>query len=156
MSFAVNMARREWRSTLRRLGVYMMSITVGVGALVALHSSRNDVVRSINEESRSLLGADARISANRELPDSVTARGSAHLAELAALARAGHRAVMFYLVNRPDCETAGPAADIDPAYAENLRAARADGVEVLAYRSRVRRSGVRVEARIPFEGEPTS
>ena len=50
MSFAVNMARREWRSTVRRLGVYMMSITVGVGALVALHSFRNDVVRSINEE----------------------------------------------------------------------------------------------------------
>ncbi|MGI9626364.1 MAG: ABC transporter permease, partial [Longimicrobiales bacterium] len=68
--FAVRMARREWRSTVRRLGVYMSSITVGVGALVALHSFRNDVVRSINDESRSLLGADARMSANRTIPDS--------------------------------------------------------------------------------------
>lgn len=65
------MARREWRSTVRRLGVYMMSITVGVGALVALHSFRNDVVRSIETRSRTLLGSDARMSANRELPDSV-------------------------------------------------------------------------------------
>ncbi|NNM32588.1 MAG: FtsX-like permease family protein [Gemmatimonadetes bacterium] len=71
MSFSTKMARREWRSTVRRLGVYMMSITVGVGALVALHSFRNDVVRSIETRSRTLLGSDARMSANRELPDSV-------------------------------------------------------------------------------------
>ncbi|MDH3222222.1 MAG: FtsX-like permease family protein [Gemmatimonadota bacterium] len=72
MSFPVRMARREWRSTVRRLGVYMTSITVGVGALVALHSFRNDVVRSIETRSRTLLGSDARLSANRELPDSLT------------------------------------------------------------------------------------
>ena len=71
MSFSTKMARREWRSTVRRLGVYMMSITVGVGALVALHSFRNDVVRSIETRSRTLLGSDARVSANREIPDSV-------------------------------------------------------------------------------------
>lgn len=69
-SFPLRMARREWRSTVGRLGIYMTSITVGVGALVALHSFRNDIVRSIRAESRSLLGADARLSANRELPDS--------------------------------------------------------------------------------------
>ena len=65
------MASREWRHTLRRLGVYMASITVGVAALVALHSFRNDVVRSIQEENRSLLGADARLSGSRPTPDSV-------------------------------------------------------------------------------------
>ena len=67
------MALREWRPTLRRLGVYMTSITVGVAALVALHSFREDVVRSIHAENRSLLGADIRLGANRALPDSVTA-----------------------------------------------------------------------------------
>ncbi len=69
--FALRMASREWRHTLRRLGVYMASITVGVAALVALHSFRDDVVRSIQAENRSLLGADARLSGNRPLPDSV-------------------------------------------------------------------------------------
>ena len=69
--FAFRMARREWRFALRRLGVYMTSISIGVAALVALHSFRNDVVRSIEEDNKSLLGADARLSANRELPDSV-------------------------------------------------------------------------------------
>lgn len=67
------MAPREWRFTFRRLGVHMTSISVGVAALVALHSFRNDVVRSIEEDKRSLLGADARLSAGREFPDSVEA-----------------------------------------------------------------------------------
>ncbi|MCY3611643.1 MAG: ABC transporter permease [Gemmatimonadetes bacterium] len=71
--FAFRMARRQWRAALRRLGVYMASITVGVAALVALHSFRNDVVRSIQAENRTLLGGDVRIAANRPLPDSVTA-----------------------------------------------------------------------------------
>ena len=53
--FALRMARRQWRAALRRLGVYMASITVGVAALVALHSFRNDVVRSIQAENRTLL-----------------------------------------------------------------------------------------------------
>ncbi len=71
--FAFRMARREWRFALRRLGVHMTSISIGVAALVALHSFRNDVVRSIEEDNKSLLGADARLSANRPFPDSVTA-----------------------------------------------------------------------------------
>ena len=70
-AFPLRMARRQWRATLRRLGVYMTSITVGVAALVALHSFRDDVVRSIQAENRTLLGGDVRIGANRPLPDSV-------------------------------------------------------------------------------------
>ncbi len=70
--FAARMAAREWRSALRRLGVYMSAITFGVAALVALHAFRADVVRSIESENQSLLGADIRISSSRALPDSIT------------------------------------------------------------------------------------
>ena len=84
-------------------------------------------------------------------PDSVTARGSAHLVELAALAREGHRAVMFYLVNRSDCDRAGPARTIDPVYAGNLEAAVGAGVETLAYRARVGVNGIRLGDRVPFD-----
>ncbi len=83
-------------------------------------------------------------------PDSVTRRGSAHLKELADRIREGHRAVMLYLVNRPDCDRCGPAAEIDPEYAENLRNAMMTGVETLAYRARVGRRGIVVADRIPF------
>ena len=68
-----------------------------------------------------------------EFPDSVTARGLKHLNELAAMVAQGHRAVLFFLVQRTDAEAVGVAGDIDPAYAAGLRAAIAAGVEVMAY-----------------------
>jgi len=84
-------------------------------------------------------------------PDSVTARGTAHLVELTALAEQGRRAVMLYLVNRADCDRAGPARAIDPTYAEHLDIAVKAGVETLAYRARSGRRGIRIEKRLPFE-----
>ncbi|XSG82778.1 MAG: DNA/RNA nuclease SfsA [Methyloligella sp. ZOD6] len=68
-----------------------------------------------------------------EFPDSVTARGTKHLHELARIAQSGGRAVMLYLIQRSDAQAFAVAADIDPAYAAGLEAAQAAGVEVLAY-----------------------
>jgi putative ABC transport system permease protein len=65
------MALREGRHGLRRVGVYMASISLGVAALVAIHSFRDDVARSVQEEADVLMGANARLSANRAFPDSV-------------------------------------------------------------------------------------
>jgi len=72
-----------------------------------------------------------------EFPDSVTARGARHLADLAGVARAGKRAMMFYLVQRTDCPEFTLAADIDPAYAAAFREARNQGVEILCYSARI-------------------
>ena len=63
---------RESRHSLRRVGVYMASITLGVAALVSIHSFRDDVARSIQEEADVLMGANARLRASRELPDSIS------------------------------------------------------------------------------------
>jgi sugar fermentation stimulation protein A len=63
-----------------------------------------------------------------EFPDSVTARGAKHLAELSLMVAQGHRAVMFYLVQRTDCQTMTLAGDIDPAYAQAFAKAHAAGV----------------------------
>ena len=79
-----------------------------------------------------------------EFPDAVTARGTKHLYELADQAAEGRRAVMFYLVQRPDCTAFTLAGDIDPAYAEALEKARGAGVEVVAYGCHVETAGVRV------------
>jgi len=69
-----------------------------------------------------------------EFPDTVTTRGTKHLAELAAIAAAGGRAAMLYLIQRNDARAFAIAADLDPAYAAGLKAAKEAGVEVLAYR----------------------
>ena len=77
-----------------------------------------------------------------EFPDSVTARGAKHLAELAAMARAGHRAVMLYLIQRTDARAFRLAEDIDPAYAAAFGAARAAGVEALAFDTAISPEGI--------------
>ncbi|MEX0923263.1 MAG: DNA/RNA nuclease SfsA [Rhodovibrionaceae bacterium] len=68
-----------------------------------------------------------------EFPDSVTKRGAKHLRELTAMVAEGHRAAMFYLVQRGDCRRFSIAEDIDPAYAAALREARSHGVEAICY-----------------------
>lgn len=67
-------------------------------------------------------------------PDAVTTRGQKHLEELSGLTQAGKRAVMLYLINRPEGDVFTIAKDIDPAYNALFNSARAAGVEMLAYR----------------------
>lgn len=77
-----------------------------------------------------------------EFPDSVTARGAKHLAELADMVAEGHRAAMVFLVQRPDCDRISLAGDIDPAYAAAFETARAAGVEAYAIGCDVRLDGI--------------
>lgn len=79
-----------------------------------------------------------------EFPDSVTARGAKHLRELGDMAEAGHRAVMLYLVQRSDCDRFALAADIDPTYAAEFKAAAARGVERLVIGTKITPEGVEV------------
>lgn len=85
-----------------------------------------------------------------EFPDSVTARGAKHLDELAKMVAEGARAVMFYLVQRQDCERFSLAADIDPAYECAFRAARDQGVEALCYDCEIRPDGIDLGRRLPL------
>ncbi len=85
-----------------------------------------------------------------EFPDSVTARGTKHLNELATMAGAGARALMFYLVQRADCSRLEVAADIDPAYDKALRAALAQGVEALCYNCALSPTAIELDRRLPL------
>lgn len=69
-------------------------------------------------------------------PDAPTLRGTKHLRELSRAVHAGDRAVLLYLVNRPEGRGFQPLRDIDPAYFAAMEEAREAGVEFLAYRTR--------------------
>ena len=86
-----------------------------------------------------------------EFPDGVTSRGAKHLNELAAQAAKGDRAVQLFVVQRDDCQTLRPAADLDPVYAETIKQARAAGVEVLAYACSVTPEEISISHRMDFE-----
>jgi sugar fermentation stimulation protein A len=88
-------------------------------------------------------------------PDAVTVRGQKHLTELMAVVRSGERGVIFFVVQRGDCQSMAPADRIDPRYGALLREAVAAGVEVLAYRAEVSPSGVALAVRLPVELDKT-
>ena len=83
-----------------------------------------------------------------EFPDSVTARGAKHLAELSDMVAEGHRAAMVFLVQRPDCDRLKLADDIDPNYAKAFAAAREAGVEVYAIGCSVTPEAIEVDRAI--------
>ncbi len=86
-----------------------------------------------------------------EFPDSVTTRGARHMAELSAMAQAGHRAVLFYLVQRTDAARVTLAADIDPTYAKAVADAVSTGVEVMAFTTRISPAGVSLGHAVPVD-----
>ena len=85
-----------------------------------------------------------------EFPDCPTARGARHLAELAAMAAAGARAVMVYLVQRGDARGFALARDIDPHYAAASHAARAAGVEAFAFGCRLTPDAISLAGTVPI------
>jgi sugar fermentation stimulation protein A len=87
-----------------------------------------------------------------EFPDSVTARGTKHLAELARMVRDGHRAVMVFLVQRGEARRLAFARDIDPGYAIAFDAATAAGVEAIALRCRMTTNEIVIERQVPISG----
>ncbi len=86
-----------------------------------------------------------------EFPDCVTARGAKHLAELARMVAAGHRAVMLYVIQRDDCDRFRLAGDLDPAYARAFAEARTAGVEAIAYGCRISTEAVTLGERMPLD-----
>lgn len=93
----------------------------------------------------------ARQAGLAEFPDSVTARGARHLAELAAMVGHGARAVMLYIVQRPDTDRFALARDIDPAYAKAFERATAAGVEALCYDCSVTSERIMLNRPLPIE-----
>ena len=73
LPFVLALAARESRSSWKRIGLYMSSITLGVAALVAINSFRASLITSVETESRSLLGADLRLSSSRDFTPPVQA-----------------------------------------------------------------------------------
>lgn len=84
-------------------------------------------------------------------PDAVTTRGQKHLEELERLASLGHRSVIFFLVQRMDAKVFRPAARIDPAYAEKLKKAHRNRVEIIVYDTVIDTCSIRLARRLHVE-----
>ncbi len=89
------------------------------------------------------------LNSSVQFPDAVTERGLKHLFELADVVKSGHRAVLLFLVNRPDGEEFQPAWHIDKEYSKTLVDVARQGVEVIALRSINTPKTMEVGERVP-------
>ena len=84
-------------------------------------------------------------------PDAVTSRGQKHIRELMHMVQSGQRAILFFCVQRNDVAAFRPAGEIDPRYADYLRIAVANGVEVYAYKANVAPNQIKLHQSIPVQ-----
>lgn len=75
-------------------------------------------------------------------PDAKTTRGTKHLQHLAKLASEGYRAIILFVINRPEDLPFAIADHIDPDYDLAFRAALAAGVEPFAYKVKASLTGL--------------
>ncbi|HSE46183.1 MAG TPA: FtsX-like permease family protein, partial [Gemmatimonadales bacterium] len=92
LKFVLNMARREGRAGGRRLLLLTAAISAGVAALVAIESFSENLRTGVAQQSRALLGADARIASRTtpsqtttETVDSIARQGGAGTGDVASV-----------------------------------------------------------------------
>jgi putative ABC transport system permease protein len=66
-----SLAWRESRTARRRLLLYMSSISLGVAALVAIDSFSANIVQSVKDQSRAIMGGDISFNSRRPFPPAV-------------------------------------------------------------------------------------
>ena len=69
----LRMAWRDGRSSRRHLALFLASMVVGIGAIVAIESFRSSLRSTVDEQALTLLGADLQIAANEPFGDSLEA-----------------------------------------------------------------------------------
>ncbi len=84
-------------------------------------------------------------------PDAVTKRGTKHLRELERLVGFGYRGLIFFLVQRLDCDCFSPAVAIDPDYSATLTEVHRQGVKILAYQAQVTPYSIDVLRSLPVK-----
>ena len=83
-------------------------------------------------------------------PDAVTSRGLKHLKNLGEIASSGVRAVLLFVVNRPDVDKVSLACDIDAAYCEQMKKSLAAGMEVLCLQTVNSLESTFIDQQLPF------
>ena len=87
-------------------------------------------------------------------PDAVSTRALKHVEELQLQVRQGARGVLLFCVQHLGIERVSAAAHIDPKYAEAVRKAAVNGVEILAYAFKTDLRTISLSHRLPFDFRP--
>jgi sugar fermentation stimulation protein A len=86
-------------------------------------------------------------------PDAPSTRMTKSIEQLTEIARQGHRAVAFFLVQRNDCMTFKPAEQVDKDFLKALLAAQSAGAEIMVYQARISLEEITLGTPLPFSLE---
>lgn len=84
-------------------------------------------------------------------PDAPTIRGTKHVLELIHAKEHGYRAIVVFLIQRPDAHMFTPNGSMDPAFEEAVIKAHKAGVEFYAYTCEVTPSYIEIKDQLPIE-----
>jgi len=73
LPWILRMAWRDSRGSRKRLALYLSAMVLGVAALVAIRGFGDNLTRTVDRESKTLLGADLQLEADAPLRDSTEA-----------------------------------------------------------------------------------
>ncbi|WP_262691266.1 DNA/RNA nuclease SfsA [Kordiimonas aestuarii] len=131
-------------------GSLRREVKYGVNSRIDILLERPKTVEAADKCYVEVKNVTLKVGAEAQFPDAVTTRGAKHLCELMAMIDEGHRAVMFYLVQRGDCEAFAPAEHIDPVYAGGLKEAAQKGVELLCYSCDLTPERIEISGTLPI------
>jgi sugar fermentation stimulation protein A len=77
-------------------------------------------------------------------PDAPTIRGTKHLEELTKALDQGFHAALGFVIQMPDIKVVRSNDEMDPAFGEALRRARAAGVQVFFFLCQIEENQVRI------------
>jgi sugar fermentation stimulation protein A len=119
---------------------------------VKFDESRLDIFAENSEEQCAIEVKNVSMRDNDRalFPDAKTTRGLKHLHTLIRLKKEGMRAVMVYVIQRTDVSSFAPAKTIDADYAEGLKEAVANGVEVFPLQVNVTPTEIFILKLLPY------
>ena len=158
MRFALRMAFRELRSSVRRLSLFFVAVGIGVAAIVVLRSAADSLQSALTNESRFLLAADVTVSTGEGFDEETEAilddvasghslTGVARSTQIATLARSADDPLRGAMVELKGVDGAFPL------YGEMEVAGARFGPELLAGRGALVRPEVRVRLGLEI-GDP--
>ena len=86
-------------------------------------------------------------------PDTPSARMTKSIQQLTEIARQGHRAVAFFLVQRSDCSLFKPAEHVDKDFLKALLGAQSAGVEIMVYQAHITLEEITLGKSLPYSLE---
>lgn len=93
-------------------------------------------------------GVTLEVDGTARFPDAPTERGKKHLSELIKAKQSGYRAAAVFVIQMKGCKRFEPNDKTDPAFAQELKRAAENGVEILALDCKVTQNSIQIDREI--------